>query len=183
MEEGPHVDAEGLVVAVHPGSGGGLASHAGAAGAGEHRADDLVAEREQGGDGAGSAGRDVVAAGLAGLDSKALPAELAQVVSGLPDRLAGLPGHGADSGGVLGDGAAQEMPSDCPRILRRPGAPLHHCITGSSPNTAQKLTFSLVPLNVTPREERLMIAHGAAGTWPSLGSRACWPGTIIRTPR
>ena len=58
----------------------------GAAGAGEHRADDLVAEREQGGDGAGSAGRDAVAAGLAGLDSKALPAEPTRTCDTSPTR-------------------------------------------------------------------------------------------------
>jgi len=79
VEEGLHADAEGLVVAVHAGPDGGFAPEAGAADAGEDRADDLVADGEQGGDGAGRAGRDVVAPGLAGLDSKALAAELEQV--------------------------------------------------------------------------------------------------------
>jgi len=67
---------------------------------------ELVAEGEQGGDGARGVGRDVVAAGPGGLDGKALAAEFAQVVGGLPDRVAGLAGHGGDLGGVLGDGEA-----------------------------------------------------------------------------
>ena len=52
-EEGLHGDAEGFVVAVDGSPGGGLASDPGAADAGEDRCDDLVAEGEQGGDGAG----------------------------------------------------------------------------------------------------------------------------------
>jgi hypothetical protein len=80
VEEGLHADAEGLVVAVHAGPGGGLASHAGAADPGEDRGDDLVAEGEQGGDGAGGAGRDVVAAGAAGLDGEVLATQFGLLI-------------------------------------------------------------------------------------------------------
>src|SRR6266702_3858819 len=106
MEEGLHAGAEGLVVAVHASPDGGFASHAGAADSGEDRADDLVTEGKQGSDGAGGLRGDAVAPRAAWLDDEVLPAELAQVVSGLADRVAGLAGHGADPGGVLGDGEA-----------------------------------------------------------------------------
>ena len=84
----------------------GLASAAGAVDAGEDRGDDLVAEDEQGGDGSGLLGRDVVAAGSGGFDGESLAAELAQVIGGLPDRVVGVPVQLPDLGGVLGDGEA-----------------------------------------------------------------------------
>lgn len=61
MEEGMHADAEGLVVAVHASPDGGFAPHAGAADSGEDRADDLVTEGKQRGDGAGGLRGDAVA--------------------------------------------------------------------------------------------------------------------------
>src|SRR6266699_2284837 len=61
VEEGLHTDAEGLVVAVHASPDGGFAPHAGAADSGEDRADDLVAEGKQRGDGAGGLRGDAVA--------------------------------------------------------------------------------------------------------------------------
>src|SRR5258708_3464147 len=63
VEEVLHADAEGLVVAVDGGPVRWLASAARAAHAREDGGDDLVAEGEQGGDGAGRLGRGVVAAG------------------------------------------------------------------------------------------------------------------------
>src|SRR6266568_837511 len=104
VEEGLHGDAEALVVAVDAGPVRGLASPAGAADPGQDGGDDLVAEGEQGGDGAGRLGRDVVAAGPAGLGGEVLAAELAQVVGGLPGGVAAVVGQGADLGGMLGDG-------------------------------------------------------------------------------
>ena len=83
-----HIDAESFVVTVDAGPVRGFASHAGAADAGEDRGDDLVAEGEQGGDGARGAGRDVVAAGPAGFVDELFAAELAQVVGGLADGVA-----------------------------------------------------------------------------------------------
>jgi hypothetical protein len=74
--------------------------------AGEDRVDDLVPQGEQGGDGAGSGGRDLVAAGAAGLGDEALPAELSQVVSGLAGGVAVVAGHRLDPGCVLGNGEA-----------------------------------------------------------------------------
>ena len=53
LEEGLHADAEGFVVAVDGGPGGGFAALAGAADAGQDRGDDLVAEGQHGGDGTG----------------------------------------------------------------------------------------------------------------------------------
>jgi len=125
----------------------------GAAGAGEHRADDLVAEREQGGEGAGSAGRDAVAAGLAGLDSKALPAELAQVVSGVPDRAAGLPGHGAEQiaiplGKVIGHLPTVRISRTPPQPIRLPQpdcARQPACPAGVTPSGAAVLGAALHP--------------------------------------
>jgi len=64
----------------------------------------VVAEGEQRGDHAGAAGRDVVAAGAAGLVDQLLAAELAQVIASLPGGVAVLAGDLADPGGVLGDG-------------------------------------------------------------------------------
>src|SRR5258708_24500048 len=61
-EERLHADAEGLVVAVDGGPVRWHASAARAAHAREDGGDDLVAEGEQGGDGAGRLGRGVVAA-------------------------------------------------------------------------------------------------------------------------
>ena len=52
LEEGLHVDADLLVVAVDAGPGDGLASHPGAADAGEDGPDDVLAQGQQGGDGA-----------------------------------------------------------------------------------------------------------------------------------
>jgi hypothetical protein len=74
VEEGLHAGAEGFVVAVDGSPVGGLASYAGAADPGQDGGDDLVAEGEQGGDGAGGVGRDVVAAGAAGFGGQALAA-------------------------------------------------------------------------------------------------------------
>ena len=51
-------------------------------------------------------GGDVVAARAVWLGDEVLGAEFAQVAGALADRVAGLPGHGADPGGVLGDGEA-----------------------------------------------------------------------------
>ena len=99
-----HADAQGLVVAVGGGPDSGLASHPGAADSGQDRGDDLVAEGEQGADGAGGGWRDVVAAGPAGFVHELLAAELAQVISRLPDGIAVVAGDLPDPGGMLGDG-------------------------------------------------------------------------------
>ena len=64
----------------------------------------MVAEGEQGADGAGGGWRDVVAAGPAGFVHELLAAELAQVISRLPDGIAVVAGDLADPGGVLGGG-------------------------------------------------------------------------------
>ena len=93
-------------MAVDGGPVGGFAAAAGAADAGEDRGDDLVAEGEEGGDSAGRLGRDVVAAGPAGLDGEILPAELAQIVGALPGRVVRVPVQLLDLGGELGDGEA-----------------------------------------------------------------------------
>ena len=77
MEEGLHVDADLLVVTVDAGPGDGLASHAWAADAGEDRCDGLLAQGQQGGDGARILGCEVVAAGPAGFGDQLLPAEFA----------------------------------------------------------------------------------------------------------
>src|SRR6266581_5511373 len=61
-EEAVHVGAEGFVVAVDSGPGGGHGPVAVDADAGDEGADDVVGEGEQGGDGAGGWGRDLVAA-------------------------------------------------------------------------------------------------------------------------
>jgi hypothetical protein len=75
----------------------------GAAHPGQYACDDVIAEGEQGGDGAGDAGRDVVSAGLAGLADEVLAAEVAQVVSGLPGGVPVLSGGLVYACGVLGD--------------------------------------------------------------------------------
>jgi tetratricopeptide (TPR) repeat protein len=103
-EERLHADPEVFVVAVDGGPDLGLAAHAGAADAGHEGRDDVVAEGEQRGDEAGAVRRNLVAAGPAGLVDEVLAAELAQVVSGLPDGVAVMPGHLAYLGGVLGGG-------------------------------------------------------------------------------
>jgi hypothetical protein len=104
LEQGLHADAEVLVVTVDGGPDLGFAAHAGAADPGQDRCDDVVAEGEQRGDDAGAVRRDVVAAGPAGFVRELPAAELAQVVSRLPDGIAVVPGGLADPGGVLGDG-------------------------------------------------------------------------------
>src|SRR5262249_34399741 len=103
-EEGLQVDAELLVVAVDSGPGLGLAALARAADASQDRGDDLVAEGEQSGDGAGGAWTQVVGAVSAGLVDQLLAADLSQVVGGLWERVGGRAGHGADLGGQLPDG-------------------------------------------------------------------------------
>ncbi|MGH3814476.1 MAG: hypothetical protein ACRDUV_18815 [Pseudonocardiaceae bacterium] len=96
MEEGLHVDAEGFVVAVDAGPGGGFASQPWAADTGQDGCD------------AGNVGRDLVSAGPAGFGDQVLAAQLAQVVGALAAGVVGvgLSGHGVDLGGELGDGEA-----------------------------------------------------------------------------
>ena len=60
-----HIDADSFVVAVDACPVRGFASHAGAAHRGEDRADDLVAQGEQGGDRACGGCSDVLAPGAA----------------------------------------------------------------------------------------------------------------------
>jgi hypothetical protein len=77
LEEGLHIDADLLVVAVDAGPGGRFASPpetADAAGC-----DDVLAQGQQGGDGARGLRLQVVAAGPAGFDDQFLAAEFAQV--------------------------------------------------------------------------------------------------------
>ena len=64
----------------------------------------MVAEGEQGADGAGGGWRDVVAAGPAGFARELLAGELAQVISRLADGIAVVAGDLPDPGGMLGDG-------------------------------------------------------------------------------
>ena len=71
----------------------GFASHAWAAHRGEDRGDDLVAQGEQGGDGARGRGRDVVAAGSAGFVDELFAPQFAQVVGRLADGVAGGGSH------------------------------------------------------------------------------------------
>ncbi len=99
-----HADAQGLVVAVGDCPDSRFASHAGVADSGQDRGDDVVAEGEQGADGAGRGWRDVVAAGPAGFVHELLVVELAQVISRLPDGVAVVAGDLLDPGGMLGDG-------------------------------------------------------------------------------
>jgi hypothetical protein len=91
-------------VAVGGGPDSGLASHPGAADSGQDRGDDMMAEGEQGADSAGGGWRDVVAAGPAGFVHELLAAELAQVISRLPDGIAVVAGDLPDPGCMLGDG-------------------------------------------------------------------------------
>jgi hypothetical protein len=83
VEEGLHVGPEGFVVAVDAGPGGWWASPSWGADSGEQGCDDFVANGEQGSNGAGGVGRQVVAAGPAGFGDEFLSAELAQVVGDL----------------------------------------------------------------------------------------------------
>lgn len=73
VEEGLHVDAEGFVVAVDAGPVGGFAAHPGASDAGEDGYDDVVAQCQQGGDGTGCWGGDLVAPGPDGFDETVKP--------------------------------------------------------------------------------------------------------------
>jgi hypothetical protein len=66
----------------------GLAAQARAAGAGQDRREDVVADSEQCGDGPGGVWQDVVAAGPAGFADELHAQELAQVVGGLPGAVA-----------------------------------------------------------------------------------------------
>src|SRR5260370_39703193 len=103
-EEGVHVDPEGLVVTVDRSPGGGDAVAAPDADSGQERGDDLVAEDEHGGDGAGGLRRDLIPAAAGGLDGQGFAAELAQVISRLAGGVAGLPAHRLHPGGEVRDG-------------------------------------------------------------------------------
>ena len=70
----------------------GLAAHPRAADSGQDRGDNVVAEGKQGADGAGGGWRDMVAAGPAGFIHGLFAAELAQVISRLPDGIAVVAG-------------------------------------------------------------------------------------------
>ena len=83
VEEGLHVDADLFVVTVDACPVRGFASHAGAAHRGEDRSDDLVAEGEQGGDGACGECPNVITAGPCGFVEQLFAADLAQVVGRL----------------------------------------------------------------------------------------------------
>ena len=98
-----HADAEGLVVAVDGGPMGGWATSAWDADPGEDGADDLLAEHDQGGDGAGGLGWDVVAVPAAGFGDQVVAAEFAQVVCRLADCVVVAAGHGVDFVGEVGD--------------------------------------------------------------------------------
>jgi len=74
VEEGVHVEPEGFVVAVDAGPGGGFASPSWAADTGQDGADDLLAQGEQVGDGAGWLWRQVVAPGSAGFGDQVFAA-------------------------------------------------------------------------------------------------------------
>ena len=95
-----HVDAESFVVTVDAGQVRGFASQAGAAHRGEDRGDDLVAQGEQGGDGARGQRWDSVAAGACGLVDELFAAKFAQIVGRLADAVggAGCAGYGVDLG-------------------------------------------------------------------------------------
>ena len=64
----------------------------------------MVAQGEQGGDGAGRLGRDVVAAAPSGFADEFVAAELAQVVGGLAGGEGVVAGDGVDLVGKVGDG-------------------------------------------------------------------------------
>ncbi|KMV15231.1 hypothetical protein ACT16_23020 [Mycobacterium heckeshornense] len=101
-----HVDADSFVVTVDAGPVRGFASHLGATDPCEDGADDLIAQGEQGGDGARGQRRDVVAAGTAGLVDEPFAAEFTQVVAGLADVVVGVGGASEDVhlGGEFGHG-------------------------------------------------------------------------------
>ena len=65
-----------------------VCAYAGAACAGEDGGDDLVAQGEQGGDGARGLRRDVVAAGAAGQGDELFAAQYTQVVGRVADTVA-----------------------------------------------------------------------------------------------
>ena len=73
---------------------------------GQDRGDDLVAQGEQGGDGARGDGWDVVAAGATGSVDELFAAEFAQIVGRLPDGVlvVGGAGYRVDLRGELADG-------------------------------------------------------------------------------
>src|SRR5512143_3849020 len=98
VEEGLHVDPEGLVVAVDGGPDRGCASEAWAADAGQDGRGDVLAQSQQRRDGAGSLEGDLVAAAASGFGDEVLPAELVQVVGRSPDGVLGLAGHVRDLG-------------------------------------------------------------------------------------
>ena len=108
MKQGLHVASEGFVVTVDLGPGCWWASSAGRADSSEERRDDLLAEGQQRHHAAGRLGRDLVAAGPAGLDDEALAAELPKVVGGLPGAVTAvvLAGQGLNLVGELRDGEA-----------------------------------------------------------------------------
>src|SRR5512144_85880 len=104
VEEGLHVDPEGLVVVVDGAPTRGFATESGASDAGQDGCDDVVSQCEQGGDGAGGLWRDLIPPGPSGLGDQVLPADLTDVVGGLTDGVAGLPRHVVDLGCQVGDG-------------------------------------------------------------------------------
>jgi hypothetical protein len=71
---------------------------------GGDQVDDVLPQGEQGGDGARGARVEVVAMGPSGFGDQLFAAEFAEIVGGLPDRVAGVAGHRVDLGGELGDG-------------------------------------------------------------------------------
>src|SRR6266704_1637857 len=115
VEEGVHADAEGFVVAVDLVPVGGLTSHSGAAYPGQDRAEDGVAEGEEGGEGGPGTGLvEVDPAGPGDAD----PGRRGQVVEGVvgnePDVDAvqrggesfGHAGQAGEDGGELVQGPA-----------------------------------------------------------------------------
>ena len=117
-EQGLHADAEVLVVAVDGGPDLRFASHAGAADPGEDRRDDVVAEGEEGSDGAGGLRRDVVAACPAGFAGEALSAEFPEVIGSLPGGVAVVPDEVADLGGEAGDGESARAGASASAAVR-----------------------------------------------------------------
>ena len=103
MEEGVHVDPEGLVVAVDGGPVGGWAASPWYTDSGEDGADDFLAEDDKCGHGAGGLGRDLVAAGASGFDDEVLAAKFAQVIGALADGVVVAAGDGVDLGYEVGD--------------------------------------------------------------------------------
>ena len=86
VEEVVHVAAEGFVVAVDGGPGGWWSAAAGDADTGEDGGDDVIAQGEDGDDGSGRLGVDVVAAAAARFVDEVVAAEFAEVVGGLAER-------------------------------------------------------------------------------------------------